>query len=542
VKKGSDTPYSEPEKVLARQLALQYAVELLTSRRDEAAVVPQDYVDRVHDVLLANKFDSQHVNLFDKRVAQAWQQLRGGVVGTKTPKDLTVAYLAGPEPLNDFRELVSLGVHPYNIWAFESENEVFQAGLQRVKQSEFPLLKLQKGSLDSFIQAVPRTFDLIYVDACGPLPSRDQRTLRTLANVFRYARLSSPGVLITNFACPDIHSGNQADDYSSLISTYLWPKPFLESGKKRWNLTDGARAHGILPMKCEGEPYFFDEVKNKFEFYYGQYITRQIFDLASFIAPWTRFANSEMWSSLFSLKPKDLVSRARGLQHFDADQDFGDFIVDPDMAPIGWSFTAFANNNDENYPRDGPSNKLVQSWKDHLAGSPPSSVDAATAALAYEVLRSRSVEKSRTSDSIFTPALTEVMEELAYLGQMPMFCDVPTEALVFYPILAQYMLPAIYNTELTRRYSYIGRGKQTRMFLDIIPFDNCRYVFDWLPTPHLVSGSFAFRSQQLVYRYALDALAKNCLRYNPDYLFGGNVVGVNQNGFTEKLLSVREAL
>lgn len=30
------------------------------------------------------------------------------------------------------------------------------------------------------------------------------------------------------------------------------------------------------------------------------------------------------------------------------------------------------------------------------------------------------------------------------------------------------------------------------MFLDIIPFDNCRYIFDWLPTPHLVSGSLRF--------------------------------------------------
>ena len=65
-------------------------------------------------------------------------------------------------------------MHPYNIWAFENEERTFQAGLERVKQSEFPLLKLQKGSIDAFIQSVPRMFDLIYVDACGPLPSRQQ--------------------------------------------------------------------------------------------------------------------------------------------------------------------------------------------------------------------------------------------------------------------------------------------------------------------------------------------------------------------------------
>lgn len=176
---------------------------------------------------MADEYDRRHVNLFNKEIVGAWQQLRGGVIGTKTPRDLTVAYLAGPEPLNDFRELVGLGVHPYNIWAFENEDKAFQAELERVKQSEFPLLKLQRGSIDAFIQSVPRTFDLIYVDACGPLPSREQKTLRTLANIFRYARLSSPGVLITNFACPDLRDAKQATDYSSLISAYLWPKPFL---------------------------------------------------------------------------------------------------------------------------------------------------------------------------------------------------------------------------------------------------------------------------------------------------------------------------
>lgn len=112
-------------------------------------------------------------------------------------------------------------------------------------------------------------------------------------------------------------------------------------------------------MKVEGEPYFPDIVRSKFEFYYGQYITRQIFDLASFVAPWTRFANSQMWPSLFAMNPKDVALRARALQHFNEDQNGGDFIVDPDMAPIGWSVTALTNTDDVNYPAPDPSNKLI---------------------------------------------------------------------------------------------------------------------------------------------------------------------------------------
>jgi hypothetical protein len=171
-----------------------------------------------------------------------------------------------------------------------------------------------------------------------------------------------------------------------------------------------------------------------------------------------------------------------------------------------------------------PSNRLVQSWKEQPSGLPKPDVDAATAMLAYDVLRlARRGELSGTN-SLFTSALSEVMEEFNYVRQMPIFCDVPTETLAFYPILAQYMLPYIDNTTLTRCLSYIAQGKKTRMFLDIIPFDNCRYNFDWLPTPHLVGGSFAFLSQQLVYRYALDALAKSCMRYNGEYLSGAHVV------------------
>jgi hypothetical protein len=437
----TDVPYSEPEKLLARQHALQYAVELLTKKRDEAAITPHNYIERVHKVLMANEHDRPQVNLFKKEIVGSWQQLRSGVIGTKTPKDLTVAYLAGPEPLNDFRELVRLGVHPYNIWAFENEDTTFQAGLERVKGSEFPLLKLQSGSIDAFMQSVPRTFDLIYIDACGPLPSREQKTLRTLANIFRYARLSSPGVLITNFACPDLSDAKQVDNYSSLISAYLWPKPFLESGKRDWNMTEGAGPDGILPIKVKGEPWFCDTIKAEFEFFYGQYITRQIFDLASFIAPWTRFANSEMWSSLFSAKPKDIALRASSMQHFDEDNGGGDFIVDPDMAPIGWSVTALTNTQDINYPIADPSNRLIQSWKDQLSGFPPPSVDATTAVLAYDVLRTARSRTPPKTGSLFTPVLSELVEGFGYMGQMPMFCDVPTEELAFYPILAQYMLP-----------------------------------------------------------------------------------------------------
>ena len=59
-KRMAYVPYSEPEKVLARQRALQYAVELLTGRRDEAVIISHDYINRVHKVFMANEYDRRH--------------------------------------------------------------------------------------------------------------------------------------------------------------------------------------------------------------------------------------------------------------------------------------------------------------------------------------------------------------------------------------------------------------------------------------------------------------------------------------------------
>jgi hypothetical protein len=72
-----------------------------------------------------------------------------------------VCYLCGPEPLNDFDVLVNLGIHPHNIWAFESEPRYYQAALAAVRTSRFPHLKVTKGKIEQFFENIPKTFDII---------------------------------------------------------------------------------------------------------------------------------------------------------------------------------------------------------------------------------------------------------------------------------------------------------------------------------------------------------------------------------------------
>jgi hypothetical protein len=539
-KKQVQHAYMEPEKVMARERALGHAVDLLTARRTDAAVVGRKYVRAVKQFLIRNgsQQEVEVANLCTDRVIKLWEALWDNHLGRKNPGDLTIAYLAGPNPLNDFRTLVKMGVHPYNIWAFESDSGLFNAALREIKASEFPLLKIYSGTLDTFLVSVPRSFDIIYIDACGPLPSIGQATLRLISNVFRHARLCSPGVLITNFAKPDMADDAQQVAYGELITAYMYPKGIVESGNAKWNMDEGPQAYGLVPRSDDVSESFYHRVLAGFDDQYGQYITRQIFDLGSFIAPWIRIANAPIWSTLFKVPANKAAGLVEKLRHFNDEGDGGDFISEADLHPLNWTLSAMLNalpnTVDVNYLEMSPqSKKLRDRWLTELSGFPIQACSPCTALEAYEVLRGELGRDLRTTD------FEDLLEHDNYFRRMPMFCDVPNPELSFFSIIGQFAFPMHYNVPEVRRYSYVASGKSTRMFLDVIPFDTCRYIYDWLPTLELVNDSFDLAAQQLVYRFALDGLTKHTIRYNEEYFYGTTVVGVNEDGFTEKLLIPR---
>lgn len=531
--------YSQPQKISARRKALQHAVETLTTERPQAAIVPRNYIRKVRTQLEKSvvKTDSIAATICDDALCDLWESFWDGKVRAKAPNDLVVAYLAGPEPLNDFNVLVELGVHPHNIYAFESNKKAFNEALLSVKENQYPLLKIIKTSLDRYLQSVPQVFDIIYFDACGPLPSNGQATLRTVSNVFRYQRLNPLGVLITNFAQPDISDESQLNAHSDLIANYLYPKGMLESGDAEWNLDDGATSRGLYAKGDKKEESFFHHVKNDFSNYYGQYITRQIFDIGSFIAPVGRFANSEMWQSLFSAKPPEIAKDAESLRYFDEEYGGGNYIVDPDMHALGWTLTAMNNaeRQDANYPMiESDTKKLKETWFRELGGSPVPPINTQMIVDAYNVIR--------VNESYCKNELKQLLSGYKYMQNMRMFCDVPTSELALYAVISQYSYPSHYNVEKTKRFSYIADGKNTEMFLDVITFDTCRYIYDWLPSTELVGDSFSAEGHQLAYRFALDGLAKHTIRYCNEYFYGAHVIGVNHSGFTERLLSPREVI
>lgn len=543
--------YKQPIKQKARSEALTHAVKLLTTRRKKAAIAPRGYVRLAREKCKDLEFWQYKyaaLNCTDDDV-RSWEDFHKSTVGSLRAKDLTIAYLAGPEPTNDIQTLIDLGVSAQNIWAFEVSNTEFEMAIRDVRDSSIRGIKLVKMKMEEYFASTPRRFDIIYFDACATFPSNEQKTLQTVAAIFRYSALNPLGVLITNFSAPDTKNPEDLDNYSHLISAYLYPKRTLDATYRgAFFAGSSAEEDSLMPSKeimssdvddqyedgdfgdeddhgdFEEDPadyvdpdeeYLFDKVKKNFEFYYGSFITRQIMDLGSIIAPVDRLLKSKLWNNLFADK-KLVFKAARDLM---CDDEGGEVVHEGSSYSLirTMMFLDVYEGKDVLYSES--TRKFLRRWVSQLVecnGDERKAVEIISAFYAC-----------RRNKSFWKEGMTDV-RDFDYQNRMPQLCDVPTEDLGFYPIFAQYSYPSHLNVREVKRYSYVAEGKNNRMFLDVLPFDECRYIYDWLSSGHLVGGDLEAISTQLTFRFALDALVKNIHDYQDDYLFGGHALSLSE--------------
>jgi hypothetical protein len=556
--------YSQPTKNKARSLALAHAVTMLTTRRDEAAIVPADYVDRVKAALLASDVQGDAITAAacEQSDIASWQAFRANSVGTRTAEELTVAYLAGPEPSNDLLALIELGVRPENIWAFEIDPQAIATGMADLKALGLRGVKFVPVSMDDYFIGTPRRFDIIYFDACGPLPSNKQKTVRLIVDIFKHGALAPLGVLISNFSRPDISKPHTLTDYASLVASYLFPKGFLETDG---STIEGPLAHGYeLRNPTNSAECFLSKVEADFEKHYGAFITRQIMDIAEIVAPTVRLNNSKLHKVLFEEDLKKATARGRRFVKFnpaafaddeedavdneletnpEMDQETGhaleaeielgdqgkdgcatniemdgDAIADPSFFSLVWTLAALGFYEiDENFEAPPASVKtFAKAWKNQLIGSPAGAVAIEDLIAAFYAWRH--------DESLWSPEM-KAIGSFPYRQAMPFLCDVPSSELGFYPAFAQLAYPAHPNIREARRWRYLAEGKTTPMFLDVIAFDECRYVYDWLSAMHLVTNDWHDLSAQLTFRFALDAIVKERRWFGDDFLYGCHAVG-----------------
>jgi hypothetical protein len=120
---------------------------------------------------------------------------------------------------------------------------------------------------------------------------------------------------------------------------------------------------------------------------------------------------------------------------------------------------------------------------------------------------------------------------------MYQFCDLVLFHQIKELLFRQIAVPYHINIEKTKRWTYLA--KDTRMFMDMIILDECRYIYDWMPTIDMIEAGMDSIDRQLCYRFALDALSKHSRWYNNEYFFGTAVIDQFKKGFEAKVLAPR---
>ena len=178
--------YKQETKCIARHQAIKRAVQLLTTNRSSACCVRQTYVRDLYDWFINQDESQQKTEALkvDIDYIREWERMHSEYISSKRASELSVCYLSGPEPENDFNEFISLGILPQNIWAFECEQQTYLQAINSMHNSDFLQPKLIKTSIERFFEFTPKKFDIVYIDACAPIVS-DKHALKCVASMFK---------------------------------------------------------------------------------------------------------------------------------------------------------------------------------------------------------------------------------------------------------------------------------------------------------------------------------------------------------------------
>lgn len=493
--------YTQLSKNIARHTSLMSAIEVLTTMREKACCVGRNYVRRVFDYFVLqedesnNKKETQKIN---QNYILNWEKLHDSCVNTKRPEDLAVCYLCGPEPNNDFRELVSLGILPQNIWAFETNAEAYKSAISSYKTGEYPQPRIIKQNIETFFQETPKRFDIIYIDACGSIPSQ-QHALRCISTLCSNHRLNSPGVILSNFSIPNI-TDPCINEYYRLISMYLFFKEYPNENIE-------VNEYGIKNVSFIN---LMEKVKSDFETYYGIFTSSILRDIPAVIIPVQRIAKNPYIGQLFEKI---------------------DFTQEIDIPLIN----QISNNSLAKYFF------VVDLLKRN------SLLDNKTLVFIKELGNIEDLINGfklllylKNDKVILKNDIIKIKENFDLGKNIYQFLDKPHSNLFFDTILNQLSYPMHCNVSESKSSTYTA--KSTAMYIDITVLDECRYIYEWLPAIHQIQSAFDNLSWQYIFRFALDGLVKMRQENNNEFFFQGAVIPNTVEGFKKTINTKREVI
>lgn len=533
--------YHENEKIIVRKEALTNTIKYLTKDRFETTIAYKSYLKDAKEALINKSltgggYGDIAYSLTDETIKR-WENFYESIVQQKKPSELKIAYLCGPNPLNDLQIMIDLGVLPENVWAFELGHNEYSNAVMETLNSEYPYLKIIKGDMSIFLEYSPMKFDIIYFDACAPLPSPSSKTLKSLVAIFKNHKLNSPGALITNFSLPtEEQDKHTRESIAKIVGAYLHPKAFLEDNdddSEQASIKDGAEAYGHIYEDEEWGQIIYSDLEN----YYGQYLTRIINDIASVIVPYQKIFNSKEFLKIFfkdifdknsqDKLTKELKEKLYNFTHFTYDEEGGyggDIYVDSMLYSILVSIH-YIDDLDEK-------NKFFKSFFNELSILKNKNMFVDAISFIFYIFDQGDGQENYYSDSL------KVLSNNWNAFSRHYLCDVFLFHQLKELLARQLCVPYHLNIEKTNRWTY--KAKETQMFTDLLVFDECRYLYDWMPTLDMLEANLNNIDMELSIRLILDSVSKHTLYYNKEYFFGTSALDIGIKGFEGKVLKKRK--
>ena len=296
---------------------------------------------------------------------------------------------------------------------------------------------------------------------------------------------------------PDLSCSNISDYYEN-IAQYLF---FKENPFETFEIENE-------DIKNINYKNFLKEIKNNFNKYYGDYISAILRDIPSFIIPAIRIAQNTYIKQLIDLKKIKYIDN----------EEFIKLSNGNSIAKYFFCMTKNFNNFKSSSKFEVLKNELF--YFDNL-------LDGLKVIL---LLRNGGI--SLRDD------IEEIKNFFETKGNIYQFLDKPHSNLFFDIIINQLAYPMHNNVCQNVRFEYVA--KTNHMFTDITVYDECRYIYEWLPGLHQIVTAFKDLSWQYVFRFALDGLVKMRQNYNNEFFYQGSVISKYIEEFSSKSLSIRK--
>jgi hypothetical protein len=481
--------YQQPIKSDVRKRLLKQAIKSLTANRAESYIVRSNELNEVVNFALAKLKTAKLPNEFNQKFFTEYESWKDFYKARTEPvgiEKLKILYLCGPEPLNDLKILISLGVNIHNVWAVTSSASDLANAIEQIAKANIGL-KIHHGSLSEFFEAFQETFDVIYIDACGPFAGGKPNTLTPILNVLANQRLSPLSALITTFS--EIPTDDKSfTEYVEIMTAYF---------RYRYNdLPKDVHRSEIDPAESEYDPEQLRRyIKRNAGLMYSEFITKFIVELATYWIPACRALSlSELFTGYMGNK-KDAKAGFGAATNWPEEpnsiEEFvkqaGHVVLSPSSYPILSFFDQLKQLDNVSLSTQLGNFKLNGYQMGELIG--------------YVSLL----------DNVFEGHWDCLSEKLKRAVAMSWFdakfsygCDTPLPNLLVNSLLGLYGRPWFVNPRNSLRLRY--RAKTNEMYCDMLIFDQCRYFFDWWPTLDLCPQRFKSLTFQILARCMIDRI------------------------------------